>query len=141
MTRADPALGAVFLIVIGSVVAALLSAEQWLAWLLLGATLIVPLGVSCVREDWRLATVIYLVIACHHGLAVLLTFGEFRPIDLWDATYFDHLASWATENSEGSLYWELGYLTYVNLLSGLYDINNAFFTGAEASVQNALLMS
>ena len=139
MTHNAPALGAVFLIVMGSVVAALISAEQWFAWLLLGATLIMPLGVSYVRDDWRLATVIYLVIACHHGLAVLLTFGEFRPIDLWDATYFDHLASWATENSEGSLYWELGYLTYVNLLSGLYDINNAFFTGAEVSVLFAVI--
>jgi hypothetical protein len=134
MTHADSTLGTVFLISIGSVVAALLSAEQWLAWLLLGATLILPLGFASIRDDWRLATVVYLVIACHHGLAVLLTFGEFRPIDLWDATYFDTLASWAAEGAEGSLTWELGYLMYVNFLSGIYDINNAFFTGAEVSV-------
>jgi hypothetical protein len=139
MTHADSTLGTVFLISIGSVLAALLSAEQWLAWLLLGATLILPLGFASIRDDGRLATVVYLVIACHHGLAVLLTFGEFRPIDLWDATYFDHLASWATENPERSLYWELGYLTYVNLLSGIYDINNAFFTGAEVSVLFAVI--
>ena len=81
MTHDDPALGTVFLIAIGSVVTALLSAEQWLAWLLLGATLILPLGFASIRDDWRLATVVYLVIACHHGLAFLLTFGEFRPID------------------------------------------------------------
>ena len=139
MTHAAPALGTVFLIAIGSVVAALLSAEQWLAWLLLGATLIVPLGFSSIREDWRLATVVYLVIACHHGMAVLLTFAEFRPIDLWDATYFDTLASWAAEGSKGSLTWELGYLLYVNVLSGIYDINNAFFTGAEVSVCFAVI--
>ena len=139
MTHAAPALGTVFLITIGSVVAALLSAEQWLAWLLLGATLIVPLGFSSIRDDGRLATVVYLVIACHHGMAVLLTFEEFRPIDLWDATYFDTLASWAAEGSEGSLTWELGYLMYVNVLSGIYDINNAFFTGAEASVLFAVI--
>ncbi|MDC0038458.1 hypothetical protein OAJ78_02245, partial [Gammaproteobacteria bacterium] len=139
MTHAAPALGTVFLIAIGSAVAALLSAEQWLAWLLLGATLIVPLGFSSIREDWRLATVVYLVIACHHGMAVLLTFEEFRPIDLWDATYFDTLASWAAEGSERSLTWELGYLMYVNFLSGIYDINNAFFTGAEVSVLVAVI--
>ena len=89
MKHAGSALGTVFLIAIGSVVTALLSGEQWLAWLLLGATLILPLGFASIRDDWRLATVVYLVIACHHGLAVLLTFGEFRPIDLWDATYFE----------------------------------------------------
>ena len=139
MKHAGSALGTVFLIAIGSVVTALLSGEQWLAWLLLGATLIVPLGFSSIRDDWRLATVVYLVIACHHGLAVLLTFGEFRPIDLWDATYFDTLASWAAEGAEGSLTWELGYLMYVNLLSGIYDINNAFFTGAEVSVLFAVI--
>ena len=134
MTHDVPALGTVFLIAIGSVAAALLSAEQWLAWLLLGATLIVPLGFSSIRDDARLATVVYLVIACHHAMAVLFTFGEFRPIDLWDATYFDTLASWAAESPESSLTWELGYLMYVNVLSGIYDINNAFFTGAEVSV-------
>ena len=139
MKHAGSALGTVFLIAIGSVVTALLSGEQWLAWLLLGATLIVPLGFSSIRDDWRLATVVYLVIACHHGLAVLLTFGEFRPIDLWDATYFDTVASWAAEGAEGSLTWELGYLMYVNLLSGIYDINNAFFTGAEVSVLFAVI--
>ncbi|HIG15065.1 MAG TPA: hypothetical protein EYQ32_11535, partial [Gammaproteobacteria bacterium] len=139
MTHADSTLGTVFVIAIGSVVAALLSGEQWLAWLLLGATLIVPLGFSSIRDDGRLATVVYLVIACHHGLAVLLTFGEFRPIDLWDATYFDTLASWAAERPEGSLTWELGYLMYVNVLSGIYDINNAFFTGAEVSVLFAVI--
>ena len=139
MTNDAPALGTVFLIAIGSVVAALLNAEQWLAWLLLGATLIVPLGFSSIREDWRLATVVYLVIACHHGMAVLLTLEEFRPIDLWDATYFDTLASRAVESSDGSLTWELGYLMYVNLLSGIYDINNAFFTGAEVSVLVAVI--
>ncbi|MDG2077877.1 MAG: hypothetical protein P8J24_15085, partial [Arenicellales bacterium] len=139
MTHDAPALGTVFLIAIGAVVAALLSAEQWLAWLLLGATLIVPLGFASIRDDGRLATVVYLVIACHHGMAVLFTFGEFRPIDLWDATYFDTLASWAVESSEGSLTWELGYLMYVNLLSGIYDINNAFFTGAEISVLVAVI--
>jgi len=138
MTHADSALGTVFLIAIGSVVTALISEEQWLAWLLLGATLIVPLGFSSIRDDWRLATVVYLVIACHHGLAVLLTFGKFRPIDLWDATYFDTLASWGGD-SEGSLTWELGYLMYVNLLSGIYDINNSFFTGAEVSVLFAVI--
>jgi hypothetical protein len=57
MTHADSTLGTVFLISIGSVVAALLSAEQWLAWLLLGATLILPLGFASIRDDWRLATV------------------------------------------------------------------------------------
>ncbi len=108
MTHADSTLGTVFLIAIGSVVAALLSAEQWLAWLLLGATLILPLGFASIRDDVRLATVVYLVIACQHGLAFLLTFGEFRPIDLWDATYFDMLASWAAEGAEGSSTWELG---------------------------------
>ena len=139
MTHDAPALGTVFLIAIGSVLAALLSAEQWLAWLLLGATLIVPLGFCSIRDDGRLATVVYLVIACHHGLAVSLTFEEFRPIDLWDATYFDTLASWAAEGSDGSLTWELGYLMYVNVLSGIYDINNAFFTGAEVSVLFAVI--
>ena len=139
MTHDAPALGTVFLIAIGSVVAALLSAEQWLAWLLLGATLIVPLGFSSIRDDGRLATVVYLVIACHHGMAILFTYGEFRPIDLWDATYFDTLASWAAEGSKGSLTWELGYLLYVNVLSGIYDINNAFFTGAEVSVLFAVI--
>ena len=134
MTHDAPALGTVFLIAIGSVVAALLSTEQWLAWLLLGTTLIVPLGFSSIRDDWRLATAVYLVIACHHGLAVLLTFGEFRPIDLWDANYFDRLASWAAGGPESSLTWELGYRVYVNFLTGIYDINNAFFTGAEVSV-------
>ena len=139
MTHADSTLGTVFLISIGSVLAALLSAEQWLAWLLLGATLIVPLGFASIRDDWRLATVVYLVIACHHGLAFLLTFGEVRPIDLWDATYFDTLASFAAEGAEGSSTWELGYLMYVNVLSGIYDINNAFFTGAEVSVLFAVI--
>ena len=69
MKHAGSTLGMIFLISIGSVLAALLSAEQWLAWLLLGATLIVPLGFSSIRDDWRLATVVYLVIACHHGVA------------------------------------------------------------------------
>ena len=134
MTHDAPALGTVFLIAIGSVVAALLSVEQWLAWLLLGATLILPLGFASIRDDGRLATVVYLVIACHHGLAFLLTFGEFRPIDLWDATYFDTLASWVVQTPEGLLTWKLGYLMYVKVLAGIYDINNAFFTGAEVSV-------
>jgi hypothetical protein len=144
MTHDAPALGTVFLITIGSVVAALLSAEQWLAWLLLGATLIVPLGFSSIREDWRLATVVYLVIACHHGLAFLLTFGEFRPIDLWDASYFDHLASQAAQGVRGNfgevqVSWALGYRTYVNLLSGVYVVNNDFFTGAQVSVLFAVV--
>ena len=72
---------------------ALLGSEHWLGWLLVGLTLVLPLGAASVRSDWRLATVVYLVIGCQHGFAFLMTFGKFRPLDLWDASYFDTFSS------------------------------------------------
>jgi hypothetical protein len=124
----------VLLLSAGTVMTALLGSEHWLGWLLVGLTLVLPLGAASVRSDWRLATVVYLVIGCQHGFAFLMTFGKFRPLDLWDASYFDTLASWAAQAPGLSLTWELGYVTYVNLLSHVYRINNTFFTGAEVCI-------
>ena len=135
------ALEAVYVVAFGSVVLAVVDSTHWLSWLLFGLTMILPLGFSMIREHWPLATTVYLVIGCQQVIAVLITFFLLRPIDLWDATYFDVLAAWAAQEptTESGRLWEIGYLTYVNCMSGIYRINNTFFTGVEVSVLFSVL--
>ena len=134
MTDDRSTLGTVWLVSLGAVFAGLLSPDQWLAWLLLGLTLILPLASTSIRDDYRLTMTVYLVIACHHGLAVLVVFEHFRPLDLWDAFYFDHMASQSAQVLGGMVTWELGFRTYVNILKGVYLVNDHFFVGAELSI-------
>ena len=141
MMAPSKVLEAVYVVAFGGVVLAVVDSTHWLSWLLFGLTMILPLGFSMVREHWPLATTVYLVIGCQQVIAVLITFFLLRPIDLWDATYFDVLAAWAAQEptTESGHLWEIGYLTYVNCMSGIYRINNTFFTGVEVSVLFSVL--
>ena len=117
-----------------ALLAALTNADQWFGWILVGLTLMVPLASHEIRSEYRLLSTFYMVLASQQLMVIALTFMDFRPIDLWDATYFDSLASSFSYNDSSSLTWEVGYVFYVNILSLVYKLNDRLFVGAEFSV-------